>query len=110
MSFPLVHGIRSMALEQRLTDTGTTARIDALVAAGKLTAAMGADLTESLHFFMGLKMKVGLLELSSNRAISAGIRMSTLSSLERDLLKDTLGVVKRFKALMRQRFHLEMVS
>ncbi len=108
--FPLVHGIRSMALEQRLTDTGTSARIDALVAAGKLTAAMGADLTESLHFFMGLKLKVGLLELSSNRAVSAGIRMSTLSSLDRDLLKDTLGVVKRFKALMRQRFHLDMLS
>ena len=108
--FPLVHGIRSMALEQRLTDTGTTARIDALVAAGKLPAAMGADLTESLHFFMGLKLKVGLLELGRNRPVTAGIQMSALSSLDRDLLKDTLGVVKRFKVMMRQRFHLDMVS
>ena len=108
--FPLVHGIRSMALEQRLSDTGTAARIDALVAAGKLTAAFGADLTESLHFFMGLKLKVGLLELSRKRAVSAGIQISALSSLDRDLLKDTLGVVKRFKALMRQHFQLDMVS
>ena len=108
--FPLVHGIRSMALEQRLSDTGTAARIDALVAAGKLKAAFGADLTESLHFFMGLKLKVGLLELSRKRAVSAGIQISALSSLDRDLLKDTLGVVKRFKALMRQHFQLDMVS
>ncbi|MEP7329001.1 MAG: DUF294 nucleotidyltransferase-like domain-containing protein, partial [Betaproteobacteria bacterium] len=61
--FPLVHGIRSMALEQRLPELGTAARIAALVAAGKLTPAMGADLTESLHFFMALKLKVGLAEM-----------------------------------------------
>ena len=33
--------------------------------------------------------------------------VARLSSLDRDLLKDTLGVVKRFKALLRQRFHLD---
>ena len=108
--FPLVHGIRSMALEQRLGDLGTVARIQGLVATGKLTTAMAADLTESLHFFMGLKLKVGLAELAINHPVSGSIRLSTLSSLDRDLLKDTLGVVKRFKALMRQRFHLDLVS
>jgi CBS domain-containing protein len=33
-----------------------------------------------------------------------------LSSLDRDLLKDTLGVVKRFKTLLHQRFHLDSVG
>jgi CBS domain-containing protein len=108
--FPLVHGIRCMALEQRLSDLGTVARIERLVAAGKLTAAMAADLTESLHFFMGLKLKVGLADLAMNRPVSAGIQVSKLSSLDRDLLKDTLGVVKRFKLLLGQRFHLDMIS
>ena len=108
--FPLVHGIRSMALEERLAELGTAARIEALVARGKLTSEMGADLTESLHFFMGLKLKAGLLEIALNRPVSGGVQMSALSSLERDLLKDTLAVVKRFKALMRQHFHLDMVS
>jgi CBS domain-containing protein len=108
--FPLVHGIRCMALEQRLSDLGTVARIERLVTAGKLTAAMGADLTESLHFFMGLKLKVGLAELAMNRPVSAGMQVSKLSSLDRDLLKDTLGVVKRFKLLLGQRFHLDMIS
>jgi CBS domain-containing protein len=108
--FPLVHGIRCMALEQRLSDLGTTTRIERLVTAGKLTAAMGADLTESLHFFMGLKLKVGLSELAMNRPVSGGIDVSKLSSLDRDLLKDTLAVVKRFKLLLRQRFHLDLIS
>ena len=108
--FPLVHGVRCMALEQRLSDLGTVARIERLVTAGKLTAAMAADLTESLHFFMGLKLKVGLANLAMNHPVSAGIQVSKLSSLDRDLLKDTLGVVKRFKLLLGQRFHLDVIS
>ena len=108
--FPLVHGIRSMALEQRMTEQGTAVRIEGLVAAGKLTPAMGADLTESLHFFMSLKLKAGLADLALNRPVSGGIRIANLSSLDRDLLKDTLAVVKRFKALMRQRYHLDQIS
>jgi len=59
---------------------------------------------------MGLKLKVGLAEQAMNRAVSGGIQVSKLSSLDRDLLKDTLGVVKRFKTLMRQRFHLDMIG
>ena len=108
--FPLVHGIRCMALEQRLSDLGTVARIERLVTAGKLPAAMGADLAESLHFFMGLRLKVGLAELALNKPVSGGIQVSKLSSLDRDLLKDTLAVVKRFKQMLSQRFRLDVIS
>ena len=105
--FPLVHGVRSLAFAHSLTQTSTTARIDALVAAGKLDAAMGADLRDSLYFFMGLKLKVGLAELDTGKAVTGAIALARLSSLDRDLLKDTLGVVKRFKTVLRHRFHME---
>jgi CBS domain-containing protein len=59
---------------------------------------------------MGLKLKVGLAELAMNRPVSGAIQVSRLSSLDRDLLKDTLGVVKRFKLLLGQRFHLDIIS
>ena len=39
--------------------------------------------------------------------MSGGVRTDRLGSLERDLLKDTQAVVKRFKALVRHRFQLE---
>jgi CBS domain-containing protein len=106
-TFPLVHGIRSLALAHRLTVVSTAGRIDALTAAGKLPAKLAADLIDSLHFFMGLKLKIGLQELDTGRSVSGGIHMERLSSLDRDLLKDTLGVVKQFKVLLNQRFHLE---
>ena len=108
--FPLVHGVRSMALEARLRELGTVARIEALVASGKLAPEMGADLVESLHFFMGLKLKAGLAELALHRPVSGGVEVAKLNSLDRDLLKDTLSVVKRFKAHLRQHFRLDMVA
>ena len=107
-TFPLVHGVRALALAERLRATGTAERITALVAAQRLPAVMGTELTESLHFFMRLKLDAGLAALEAGRT-GHGIELARLSSLDRDLLKDTLGVVKRFKALMRQRFHLDAV-
>jgi len=105
--FPLVHGVRSMALANRLTEISTAGRISALVGLGQLSSEMGADLTDSLHFFMGLRLKAGLAELETGKAITGAISVARLSSLDRDLLKDTLSVVKRFKILLRLRFHLE---
>ena len=105
--FPLVHGVRSLALMQHLPMTSTSERIAALVSDGKLSAEMGGDLTDSLHFFMGLKLKAGLAELDTAREVSGVIDVAKLSSLDRDLLKDTLGVVKRFKVLLQQRFRLD---
>jgi CBS domain-containing protein len=35
------------------------------------------------------------------------VRLGSLSTLDRELLKDALGVVKQFKAVVRHRFHLE---
>jgi CBS domain-containing protein len=107
-TFPLVHGVRAMALAERIRATGTVERIQALVAAQRLSAEMGNELTESLHFFMRLKLDAGLAAIDAGRP-GNGIVMDRLSSLDRDLLKDTLGVVKRFKALLRQRFHLDAV-
>ncbi|MEY2688255.1 MAG: hypothetical protein RL375_2453 [Pseudomonadota bacterium] len=108
--FPLVHGVRSLALAKRLAATGTADRIAALVAADALPAALGTDLVDSLHFFMGLRLQPGLAELDTGHTVSGGVAINQLSSLDRDLLKDTLGVVKRFKQLLRQRFHLDALS
>ena len=105
--FPVVHGVRSLALAHHVAQTSTADRITALVAEGNLETGMGTDLTDSLHFFMGLKLKVGLAELDTGKTVSGVIDLARLSSLDRDLLKDTLGVVKRFKTLLRHRFHLD---
>lgn len=105
--FPIVHGVRSLALARRVVQTSTAERITALVAEGALSDNQGAELTESLFFLMGLRLKAGLAELDLGRTVSGDVTPEHLSSLERDLLKDTLAVVKRFKGLLHQRFHLD---
>ena len=105
--FPLVHGVRSLALEHGVAATGTAARIQALVAQGALTAAQGTDLTQSLHFFMGLRLKAGLADLAAHRAVTGEVTVARLNSLDRDLLKDTLAVVKRFRTQLQQRYRLD---
>jgi len=105
--FPIVHGVRSLALREHLQATGTSQRLDALVAAGRMPARFAGDLADSLQFLMGLKLKGGLAELDADSAVSGGVRTDQLSSLERDLMKDAFAVVKRFKAMVRNQFHLE---
>jgi CBS domain-containing protein len=105
--FPIVHGVRSLALAERLTEAGTEARIAGLGAAGVLTAPECAELSESLNFLLGLRLKAGLAEMDAGQPVTGSVALATLSSLERDLLKDALDVVKRFKQLVRRRFKLD---
>jgi CBS domain-containing protein len=105
--FPIVHGVRSLALRDHVQATGTAARLEALVQAGRISATDASDLVDSLHFAMSLKLNAGLAELDTGRPVSGGVPTQRLSSLERDLLKDTLAVVKRFKAQVRHQFHLD---
>ena len=107
--FPLVHGLRSLTMAHRIVEISSAGRITALVKEGKLDASLGVDLTESLYFFMGLRLKVGLAELETGQIVTGAVNVARLSSLERDLLKDALAVVKRFKVLLRYRFHLDAV-
>jgi CBS domain-containing protein len=105
--FPIVHGVRSFALQEHIGATSTAARLDALVASGRLSAELATDLLDSLHFLIALKLGAGIAELDAGRPVSGGVQLDKLSSLERDLLKDAFAVVKRFKAIVRHHFHLE---
>ncbi|MBP3982370.1 CBS domain-containing protein [Acidovorax sp. JG5] len=107
--FPIVHGVRSLALARRVAATGTAERIAALAAGGALDAALGDELVQSLHLLMGLRLKAGLAEIDTGRAVTGHVDPERLSSLERDLLKDALAVVKRFKVLLHQRLRLDML-
>ena len=107
--FPIVHGVRSLALARRIKATGTVERIAALQGEGQLDEAMAQELVQGLHFLMGLRLQAGLAELELQRPVTGNVDPQRLSSLERDLLKDTLSAVKRFKALLHQRLRLDAV-
>ena len=107
--FPIVHGVRSLALARRVTATSTAERINALVLEGALDAGLGQELIDSLHFLMGLRLTAGLAEIDTGRPVTGNVIPERLTSLERDLLKDALSVVKRFKALLHTRLRLDLL-
>ncbi|WP_110602500.1 putative nucleotidyltransferase substrate binding domain-containing protein [Salinicola lusitanus] len=107
--FPIVHGVRTLALECRITATSTLARLEALAGQGRLEADFAADLGEALALFIELRLKRQLAQLDGRQSSDEPdlIMVQNLSSLERDLLREALHIVKDFQQRLTHRFHLE---
>jgi CBS domain-containing protein len=102
--FPIVHGVRSLAIEQGLLETSTDRRITRLRDLGVLQAEFARDLSQAFLFLL-------MLRLDAQLAASAGasgtlVRPAQLSSMERQLLRDALHVVKQFREIVRHHFRL----
>ena len=102
--FPIVHGVRSLAIERKLMETNTVERIEKLVEAGALGFEFGRELTEALRYLMTLKLDAQLHEIHG----SSLVRPAELSTMERDLLRDALQIVKKFREMLRRHFNLAM--
>ena len=103
----MVHGVRALSLEARLEETNTFERIQKLVQLNVLDEQLGKDVAEAQRYLMELRLKSGLLSLNNGQVSEPNqVDLQTLSTLERDLLKDALQVVKRFKNVIRHHFHL----
>lgn len=104
--FPLVHGIRTLALEKDILDVPSTKnRLKALVKVQVLTQERADTLLEALEFFMAQRLSVAL---STDDRHARQVNPMTLTALERDLLKECLAVVKSFKNQLRQHYQLEI--
>jgi CBS domain-containing protein len=104
--FPVVHGVRSLAIEHGLIETSTEHRIVRLHDLGVLQAEFARDLSQAYRFLL-------MLRLDAQLAASAGasvslVRPSHLSTMERHLLRDALHVVKQFREIVRHHFKLGM--
>ncbi|MEK0083695.1 putative nucleotidyltransferase substrate binding domain-containing protein [Benzoatithermus flavus] len=104
--FPLMHGVRALALEKRLTETNTVQRIRRLQGFGIFDQAYAQQLTEAFNYLLGLRLTVRLEKMRLHQPLDNFIRPDSISKLERDLLKDSLQIVKKFKELVRHHFHL----
>ncbi|WP_027967715.1 DUF294 nucleotidyltransferase-like domain-containing protein [Halomonas halocynthiae] len=107
--FPIVHGVRVMALESRVLATSTLERLDALVAAGRLDEHFAEDLGEALALFIELRLSQQLVSVNvEGEPVPTNLlKTQELSSLERDLLRESLHIVKELKQRLSHRFHLE---
>ena len=107
--FPIVHGVRALALEHRVHAQGTMARIDALVAAGHMEAGLGRDLCDALHCLMGLKLAGNLRQIAAGAAPGNSLPLSTLGTLDRQALKDSLAIVRGFKQWLGRHYRFDLL-
>jgi len=108
--FPIVHGVRTFALEQRILATNTFERLEALVEAGVMQESVSKDISEALGLFVNIRLRQQI-----RRAEQAEdgidptpniIELQQLNKMDRELLRDALLVVKSFKKSLTSRFHL----
>jgi CBS domain-containing protein len=100
--FPIVHGVRSLAIEHGLVETNTQRRIARISELGVLKRDFARDLTEALNFLMTLRLDHQIAEAAPGGLVRPG----ELSGMNRDLLRDAFQVVKQFREIIRHHFNL----
>ncbi|KIE19405.1 cyclic nucleotide-binding protein [Vibrio sinaloensis] len=94
--FPIVHGVRTLALEYGIEESNTFDRIEALRTKRILEHDTADNLNEALKLFFKLRLGQQLAnQHSSNR-----IDLTQLERTERDLLRHSFHVVKKFKQFL----------
>jgi CBS domain-containing protein len=106
-TFPIVHGVRTLAIDKGVLATPTAARIEALVEAGSLEPAFGRDLISALHAFMEFRLQSQVRALHARTMQNeAVVRLDEISTVERDILRDALRIVRQFREIIRNRHNL----
>jgi len=106
--FAIVHGIRSLALEQHVTTTNTFKRIKELTEKGLFDKAFADDLIEALGFMIALRLQFELQK--GQTPYDNFIQPGKLNKLERDLLKDSFKIVNSFKQFITYHFKLNRMT
>lgn len=110
--FPLVHGIRSLALKYRVRQTNTYRRIEELVEIGAIHERLGRNLESALSLFMQLRLQTHLAQLEAagtddgSQVTHNRIAVKSLNRLDRDLLREALHVIKEFKEWLALELHI----
>lgn len=108
--FPIVHGVRAMAVENRITKTNTFERIKELKNREIFKDAFSRELIETLEFLLTLRLKERLKKLELKQQPDDYVDINTLSNLEKDLLKESFKVVNKFKDLIINHYKLNYLA
>ncbi len=108
--FALVHGTRSLSIEKNIHKTNTTDRIKELNKMKVLEDEFSQELIESFNFLLTLRLRFRLDKLDRRSSIDNYINPSKLTMHEKDLLKDSLKIVNKFKKFITYHFKLNVLG
>ncbi|HEY9016870.1 putative nucleotidyltransferase substrate binding domain-containing protein [Thiomicrospira sp.] len=105
--FPIVHGVRCLAMEKEIEKTNTHWRIRELINQHVFDEAFGVELGETLNFLNTLRLQSMLEKKARGKAVDNSIETDHLNHFQQDLLKDAFSVVHKFKKLIEQHFKMD---
>ena len=108
--FAIVQGVRSLALEFKLNEQSTIARIKKLNDMNVLKRDMASELIEAFGLLLRLKLEGQISEMNEGKSIDNKINISNLSKIQRDMLKDSFVIVNSFKKFITHHFRLNSLS
>ena len=104
--FPIVHGVRSLAIEKSIYSTSTIKRVKELNDLGVLDQEFATEIIESFNFLLTLRLRFRLEKIDKRVELDNYVNPSKLTMLERDLLKDSLKIVNKFKKFITYHYKL----
>lgn len=105
--FPIVHGVRCLAMEKEIEKTNTHWRIRELINQHVFDEAFGVELGETLNFLNTLRLQSMLEKKSRGKVVDNSIETDHLNHFQQDLLKDAFSVVHKFKKIIEQHFKMD---
>lgn len=108
--FPLTQGIKVLALEHGLQETGTMERLANLRREGVFSESMAADVHDAFAYFQDLRLRAQAAKVRSGEAPGNHIRPDMLTTLERERLKDCFRIVIDFQSFLHTKFGLHLIS
>ncbi|AXX89122.1 cyclic nucleotide-binding protein [Arcobacter suis] len=107
--FPIVQGIRSLALREKIRETTTIKRIKILEDRKVLEKSKAAELLEAFDVVNTLRLKAQLDNIQYGKKINNEIDTHTLGKIERDLLKDSFKIINEFKKFISYTFRIDKI-
>jgi CBS domain-containing protein len=108
-TFPIVHGVRVLAMQYQVSETNTYKRIESLVKLGVLPQRLGSELMESFSLLQWFRLAHHLKQQEqecSVEELNNDVNLAALDRLEKDLLRQSFQVVKDFKKHLSLRYRL----
>lgn len=105
--FPIVQGVRSLSLLYNIGELSTVERIKVLKSRDILNEEISHELIEAFEILLYIRLGHQLKESKAGAKIDNKVDTEQLSRIQRDLLKDSLQIVEKFKKFIIRHFSLD---
>ncbi|MCS7149721.1 MAG: DUF294 nucleotidyltransferase-like domain-containing protein [Caldimicrobium sp.] len=104
--FPIVQGIRALALENGIRTPNTFERINELRGLNVIGSDYAKDLKEAYKFLLALRFKFQAQKIREKKEPDNYINPKLLSKADRNTLKDIFRFIRDFQDFLRDRYKL----